>query len=105
MALHHFLPDLIVPIDRKSTRAFFAWHVPEFQYQQERVFRHAFRHFRRIALATNPEQYVATGGWKTSRTKVIDNAVVAFCVQENLRAHGQRRRSLRGVGRREVLAD
>lgn len=36
-ALHHLLPDLVVPIDRAHTGTFFAWR--DFQYQQERSFR------------------------------------------------------------------
>jgi len=83
-ALHHILPDLVVPMDRKFTRTFFCWHVPEFQYQQERVFRHAFEHFVRIARSVIPIQYATGSGWRTSRTKVIDNALVACCVKENL---------------------
>jgi len=82
-ALHHFLPDLVVPMDRKFTRTFFGWHVPEFQYQQERIFHHAFGEFVCIARATNPVQYVGNG-WRTSRTKVLDNALVGFCRVEHL---------------------
>jgi hypothetical protein len=82
-ALHHLLPDLVVPMDRVFTRVFFAWHVPEFQYQQEKVFRHAFRHFSRIAKAVMPSRLVGDG-WRTSSTKVLDNALVGFCQAENL---------------------
>jgi hypothetical protein len=77
-ALHHLLPELIVPMDREYTRTFFGWHVPEFQYQQERIFRHAFERFVRIARTADPRQFVGSG-WQTSITKVIDNALVAFC--------------------------
>jgi hypothetical protein len=82
-ALHHILPDLVVPMDRMFTRSFYGWHVPEFQYDQERIFHHAFREFVRIARATNPGQYVGQG-WRTSRTKVLDNALVGFCRVERL---------------------
>lgn len=81
--LHHLVPDLVVPMDRMFTRVFFAWHVPEFQYQQERVFRHAFRHFSRIARAVMPSRLVGDGG-RTSGTEVPDNALVGFCQAENL---------------------
>lgn len=83
-ALHHLLPDLVVPMDREFTRTFFGWHVPEFQYQQRKVFQHGFRHFIRIARIANPSEFVGGAGWRTSSTKVIDNAIVAFCRAESL---------------------
>ena len=33
-ALHHILPDLVVPVDRAYTQKFFGWHSPKFQYDQ-----------------------------------------------------------------------
>ena len=38
----------------------------------------AFESFVNIARATSPGQYEMEGGWNTSRTKVLDNAVVGF---------------------------
>lgn len=84
-ALHHLLPDLVVPLDRKLTRPFFGWHVPEFQYQQKRVFDHAYRHFARIGREAKPSRFIGSG-WSSNRTKIIDNALVGFCRLENLRA-------------------
>ena len=72
-ALHHLLPDLIVPMHREFTRTFFGWNVPEFQYKQKKIFHHAFR----------PSRFVGSGR-RTSSTKVIDNALVAFCRVECL---------------------
>jgi hypothetical protein len=82
--LHHLLPDLFVPMDRQFTRSFFCWHVPEFQYKQESIFLHAFERFVWIARATDPKQYVTGKKWRTSRTKIIDNALVGFCINENV---------------------
>lgn len=76
-ALHHLLPDLVVPIDREYTQRFFGWPNPRFQNFPEECFVEAFHTFVRIARATNPTQYVRSG-WYTSRTKVIDNAVVGL---------------------------
>jgi len=76
-ALHHVLPELVVPIDREYTQRFFEWPNPRFQNAPEQCFIEAFSAFVRVARATNPEQYVANG-WYTSRTKVIDNAVVGL---------------------------
>lgn len=79
-ALHHLLPDLVVPIDREYTQAFFGWHNPEFQYRQGEFFTQAFAAFADVARSTNPQQYVRDSGWHTSRTKVIDNAIVSLLV-------------------------
>ena len=80
-ALHHILPDLVVPIDRGYTQKFFKWHNPQFQYDQEGKFRVACHAFVEVARQTNPRQFV-TSGWNSSSTKVIDNAVVGFVTLE-----------------------
>src|SRR5690606_39064148 len=79
--LHHILPDLIAPIDRAYTQKFFKWHGPQFQYQLDRRFTEIFQAYAEIARNARPGQYV-TGGWNSSATKVIDNAVVGFVMQE-----------------------
>jgi hypothetical protein len=76
-ALHHILPELVVPIDREYTRKFFGWHGPEFQYSQKKFLFLAIENFATIARATNPEQFVGKK-WNTSQTKVIDNAIVGY---------------------------
>jgi hypothetical protein len=76
-ALHHVFPDLVVPIDREYTQRFFGWQNPRFQYGQRPCFTEAFNTFVEIARAVNPSQYV-NGGWNSSRTKVLDNAVVGL---------------------------
>ncbi len=81
-ALHHLLPDLVVPIDREYTQRFFGWHSPEFQYRQGEFLVQAFAAFADVARAANPQQYVRDSGWHTSRTKVIDNAIVSLLVME-----------------------
>lgn len=76
--LHHLLPDLIPPIDRQFTRVFFHWHQPQFQSQPERVFTDIYTRMAQVAQVVRPGQYVGAG-WQTSRTKVLDNALVAYC--------------------------
>jgi len=89
-ALHHLLPDLVVPTDRAYTRTFFGLHAPEFQGHgrpggQRSVFTKIFCELVRIARATNPQSYVSAAmPWRTSRTKVLDNALVGFCMAEGL---------------------
>jgi hypothetical protein len=78
-ALHHVLPELVVPMDRAYTQNFFGWHNPQFQYGEQGCFHEAFLAFVTVAREVNPRQYVG-GGWNTSLTKVIDNALVGvFC--------------------------
>jgi len=86
-ALHHLFPDLVVPIDRAYTRRFFGWWANQFQNKQEEFFASAFGQFASIARAVNPQSYVGTR-WRSSRTKVLDNAIVAFCMVENLPRYG-----------------
>lgn len=81
--LHHLLPDLVPPIDRTFTGSFFRWHRREFQDFQQRLFETGFDTLRRIALAVDPVQYVGEG-WRTSRTKILDNAIIGFCIRERL---------------------
>jgi hypothetical protein len=87
-ALHHLLPDLIVPIDRRWTGTFFGLHKPEFQGQyvgQQRAVSRIFLVFARIARETPINSFIGTGRpWRTSRSKIIDNAIIGFCIDENL---------------------
>lgn len=76
-ALHHVLPELVVPMDREYTQMFFGWQNPQFQYGQRSCFTEAFGVFAEIARLVNPSQYVSKG-WNSSRTKVIDNALVGL---------------------------
>jgi hypothetical protein len=80
-ALHHILPDLVVPIDRAYTQKFYCWQNPTFQYEQKKCFEHAMAGFAEIARRTNPAQYLGNG-WHSSRSKVIDNAIVGFIMSQ-----------------------
>jgi hypothetical protein len=84
-ALHHVLPDLVVPMDRQWTGLFFGLHPPEWQDpdNQRRIFRRGFESFAAIARGVDPGRFVG-GGWRTSRTKVLDNALIGFCKLELL---------------------
>lgn len=82
--LHHLLPDLVPPMDREYTGAFFQLHLPEWQDPtgQRRIFRIAYNQFVAVARRVQPQQYVTGQGWRTSRTKIIDNALIGFCKLE-----------------------
>jgi len=81
--LHHLLPDLVVPIDHMYTGVLFNWHGNEFQDSQERLFFCSFAQFQRIAQAVDLLKYIGAG-WRTSPTKVNDNAVVGYCLEHGL---------------------
>ena len=77
-ALHHLLPNLVTPMDRQFTGAFFGWNTHDWQTKEERLFRSAFVVFREIARKAKPSQYVGAG-WNTGPAKVVDNAIVGYC--------------------------
>lgn len=76
--LHHLLPDLVPPMDRAWTGAFFLWSAAAPQSGQEPTFVRSFSSFAKIAQATDPSFYVG-GGWRTSLSKVVDNAIIGYC--------------------------
>jgi hypothetical protein len=82
--LHHLLPELVVPMDRRYTGAFFGFHLPEWQdpASQRRIFQLAFNNFVAVARRVDPERYVTEEAWHTSRTKILDNALIGFCKAE-----------------------
>lgn len=76
--LHHLLPELVPPMDRAWTGAFFRWSVLDPQNNQSRIFGEAFEAFAEIARASQPSRLVGEG-WRTSSTKVLDNALIGYC--------------------------
>jgi hypothetical protein len=82
-ALHHLLPNLVPPMDRAWTGAFFLWSTAAPQYAQATTFTRTFTGFAQIARAVRPAEFV-DGGWRTSRTKVLDNAVIGYCKIHNI---------------------
>ena len=82
--LHHLLPDLIPPMDRAWTGMFFQFHLPEWQdpQGQRRILLTAFDRFAQIARQVHPAGYVTGEGWRTSRAKILDNALIGFCKTE-----------------------
>lgn len=84
--LHHLLPDLVPPMDRAWTGAFLNWSVVDTQYRQARTFAQAFEGLASVAKRAQPSRLVGAG-WRTSPTKVVDNALIGFC-----RVHGIQKR-------------
>ena len=80
--LHHLLPDLVIPMDHTWTGMFFQLHDPEWQQFQERTFRRVYVQLVTVARQVHPQQYVTGHGWRTSQTKIMDNALIGFCKLE-----------------------
>jgi hypothetical protein len=77
--LHHVLPDLIPPMDRANTGWFFNW--AGFQMRPPRVYEtieRALRAFNKLGRAVKPAKYVTGSGWRTSTSKLLDNAICSY---------------------------
>jgi hypothetical protein len=81
-ALHHLLPDLVPPIDREWTGLFFGYQPQRFQSGQQSLFHNMFATFRDIALQVDLASRVNGLGWRTSTSKLLDNAAIGYCQTE-----------------------
>jgi len=88
-ALHHLLPNLVLPMDNEYTATFFGWN--DFGSRPEQRFRSVFRRVATIARTVSPQSYVGEG-WNSSMSKVLDNAIVGFCLSEGLMSRSKERR-------------
>jgi len=80
-ALHHLVPELLPPIDRAwNGGRFFYLHSPEMQYHQDVWFGKAWSAFVYIARKAQLGKYVTHQGWRTSRSKLLDNALIGYCL-------------------------
>ena len=81
--LHHLLPNLVPPIDREYAGRFFCWHRRYFQDRQPQIIQEGLMTFNKIAREVDLKRFVGEG-WRTSPTKIIDNAIVGYCMVEKL---------------------
>lgn len=103
--LHHLLPDLLPPIDRAYTGTFFGFNVLAFQDRQHEVFTTCWAGFLKVARNVDLGSYVGTAPWNTSITKVIDNAVVGYCLVEELDGRSRRAQPARKTRPRSPQRD
>lgn len=80
--LHHLLPDLVPPMDREWTGLFFGYQPPRFQSGQQSLFKNMFATFHDIALQVDLASRVSGRGWRTSTSKLLDNAAIGYCQSE-----------------------
>jgi len=76
--LHHLLPDLVPPMDRAWTGAFFGWTSSDPQNNQTRIFERSFVGLAEVARVAKPGRLVGDG-WRTCSTKILDNALIGYC--------------------------
>ncbi len=88
-ALHHVLPNLVFPIDREYTQTFFGWHNPEFQNKPKDCFILIFVTLADLATRVHPKQFIGDR-WMSSPTKILDNAIVGFCIKHSLKSENTR---------------
>jgi hypothetical protein len=77
-------------MDRAFTGAFFGWNNYDWQVAQRRSIRQAFEVFARAGRETGARKQVGER-WRSSVTKLIDNAVVGFCLKHLLDEASYRR--------------
>ncbi len=100
-ALHHVLPNLVFPIDREYTQTFFGWHNPEFQYNPRDCFILIFVALAELATRVHPTQFIADR-WMSSPTKILDNAIVGFCMKHGLKSENARYEQKRRAAHKAV---
>ena len=95
--LHHVLPDLVPPVDRRFTLAFFG--VPELTPSSKKasaIFDVLYPEFARIAadLGSRLLDQVdpSLNGWYTSPTKVLDNAIMGAILSDEEEGSNKRPR-------------
>ena len=86
-ALHHLLPDLVMPIDRKHTLKFFYGCTNYNKEKEKQIFLQIFDASHKICekLNLNERDLNPKRDWDTSIPKLIDNAIIGFVAKENKR--------------------
>ncbi|WXG46147.1 MAG: hypothetical protein WED05_05705 [Candidatus Atabeyarchaeum deiterrae] len=84
--MHHLLPDLVPPIDRKHTETFF-YGRPVNRAQEKKAFLELFDCFHLICKKLNLSERDLEEKWDTSIPKLIDNAIIGY-VKEKLQDKG-----------------
>lgn len=81
-ALHHLLPDLVPPVDRKYTLKFFYGRTDYKEEKGGQMFLEIFDAFYEICKSLNLTEIDLKREWDTSITKLIDNAIIGYVSRE-----------------------
>ncbi|MEM5879335.1 MAG: hypothetical protein QXU74_02470 [Candidatus Aenigmatarchaeota archaeon] len=76
--LHHLLPDLVPPIDRKYTLNFFYSSQNSTSKDEDKKFGEIFEYFYKICKRIGLSSKNLKREWDTSIPKLIDNAIIGF---------------------------
>lgn len=81
-AIHHLLPSLVPPVDHEYTLSFFFHNIILDGDNDQEVFSTIFPYFHEVAQrnAEFIRDAVGRGEMNTSETKIIDNAIVGYCL-------------------------
>lgn len=82
-ALHHLFPKLIPPIDREYTIRFF-YNRTNMNQGDKKAFKEIYPYFIKIAKSCKDDikHQIGNGLMATSKTKIIDNAIVGYVLKE-----------------------
>lgn len=76
--LHHVLPSLVPPIDRKFTLTFF-YGRPMLSITEREAFLEMYPRFHYIAVTRRPAIRARLNtGWHNSVSKIVDNAIIGY---------------------------
>jgi hypothetical protein len=81
-ALHHLLPDLVPPVDRKYTLKFFYNRSDYKEKEGKEMFLEIFGAFYEICKRINLTEKDLRREWDTSIPKLIDNAIIGYVSKE-----------------------
>lgn len=83
--LHFLLPDLVPPIDRRYTLRFF-FNRDVSSDKQSDAFDEVYRQYHQIAIRAFDQlkKLVHSHRFATSEAKVIDNAIIGYCLETGL---------------------
>ena len=70
------------------------WTATGPQYEQEKTFVKTFTSFAKIAQSTQPVRFVGIG-WRTSVTKLLDNAIIGYCKVHGIAPNGREIKEIR----------
>jgi hypothetical protein len=81
-ALHYFLPNLLMPIDRSYTIKFFYrnTHIPKDDDKQFEMYWNIFQQFRKLAIAYDFDNHIENN-WNKNIPKIIDNIIIGYIKQ------------------------
>ncbi len=81
-AVHHLLPSLVPPVDHRYTLSFFFHNITLDGDNDQEVFSTIFPYFYEMAQSNAKliRDAVGRGKMNTSESKIIDNAIVGYCL-------------------------